>query len=103
MCTFSFRIATAALAVVSCTALAQAPGAGETRPRAPAPETSGQEAAPKQPEARREESPAREQTIQCAELSGKQREDCLRTEREPAAGATRPVDPPTAPPPQNPR
>jgi len=98
----SFRIAAAALSVVSGLALAQSPGVGETRPRPPADSASPQ-AAPKQPELRREESEARERPSQCAQLAGKTREECLRTEREPAAGATRPAEPPTAPPPQNPR
>ena len=37
------------------------------------------------------------------ELSGTLRDDCLRQERNAGAGATRPGEPATAPPPQNPR
>ena len=36
-------------------------------------------------------------------LSGTLREDCLRQERNAGAGGTRPSEPATAPPPQNPR
>jgi hypothetical protein len=41
--------------------------------------------------------------IHCPQLMGAQREECLRGERSAAGGATRPGEPPTAPPPQNPR
>jgi len=84
-----------------CTAAwGQAPGLGETRPRAPEPEK-------RQEEKSKVESPR--SGTRCSELSGPPREDCLREEKsvsgENAApgGATRRPEPPTAPPPQNPR
>jgi hypothetical protein len=39
----------------------------------------------------------------CNALSGALREDCLRQEQNAGAGATRAIEPATAPPPQNPR
>jgi len=41
-------------------------------------------------------------TTRCDQFTGVLRDDCLRQERA-AAGATRPAEPATAPPPQNPR
>ena len=69
---------------------AQTPGVGESRPSA----------------AQKKEPPAHE-LKRCEEFSGTQREDCLRelraAEGRAAAGATRRPEPPTAPPPYNPR
>ena len=39
----------------------------------------------------------------CHGLSGALLDDCVRQERAAGAGATRPAEPATAPPPQNPR
>lgn len=81
----------------SCSAAwAQLPGLGETRPRPPEPE--------KQQEKAKLERPP-QGGGRCDDLSGQAREDCLREEKNPnaAAGATRRPEPPTAPPPQNPR
>ena len=85
-----------------CTAAwAQMPGLGETRPRAPDPE--------KQQEEKASKTEAPRSATRCSELSGPAREDCLREEKSVsgenagAAGATRRPEPPTAPPPQNPR
>jgi hypothetical protein len=82
-------------------AAAQTPGMGDTREAppekksAPVPETRGSP-----PESGHE-------LKRCEEYSGTRREDCLRGLRaaEGAAGAgnTRRPEPPTAPPPQNPR
>jgi hypothetical protein len=86
-----------------CTAAsAQMPGLGETRPRAPEPE--------KQQVDKSGKTEAPRSATRCSELSGAAREDCLREEKSvsgenpaPATGATRRPEPPTAPPPQNPR
>lgn len=83
----------------SCTAAwAQTPGLGETRPRAPEPEKQQEEKAKAQ---------APRSGTRCSELSGPAREDCLREEKSggenTATGTTRRPEPPTAPPPQNPR
>ena len=88
----------------SATAAAQTPGLGETRPADPAPreETPAAEnkATPLPPpddKARSERDLGR-----CRELSDTARADCPREERA-ASGATRRDEPPSAPPPQNPR
>ena len=84
-----------------CTAaLAQSPGAGETRPVAPE-----KKSAPA--ETQRPAADAERELKRCEELSGTLREDCLRDQRaaegKATAGATQRPEPPTAPPPQNPR
>ena len=92
------------LAVIffSCSATwAQTPGLGETRPRAPEPERQQDEKSGK--------TEAPRGATRCSELSGAAREDCLREEKSVsgesagATGTTRRPEPPTAPPPQNPR
>jgi len=87
-------------------ALAQPPGLGETRPVDPAArdEASAQSKPPAPPPAVPERSQSDNDRApgRCAELSGTAREDCQRDERA-AAGATRRAEPPSAPPPQNPR
>ena len=92
----------------SSLALAQTPGLGDTRPAPP----SGRDDAPpalgdsKEPRA----APGAPRPIEsdrtlarCQELTGAARDDCLREERSAAGGETRRAEPPTAPPPQNPR
>ena len=77
------------------------PGLGETRPRAPDPE--------KQQEQKSTRTEAPRSASRCSELAAPAREDCLREEKSVsgenagASGATRRPEPPTAPPPQNPR
>ena len=89
-----------AVILFGCTAAwAQTPGLGETRPRAPEPEKQQQEQKSGKTEAAR---------TRCTDLSGPAREDCLREQKSvsaesPASGATQRPEPPTAPPPQNPR
>ena len=89
-------------------ALAQASGMGETRPLPPSrddpPPALGDSREPRAPEVQPRTPAERDATlIHCAQLMGAQREECLRGERSAAGGATRPGEPPTAPPPQNPR
>ena len=97
-------------------ALAQTPGVGDTRPSVPgardgsAPadgaikggsmEKSGPAVDATKPLAEPDSAAAR-----CHDLSGSLRDDCLRQEqsRNAGAGGTRPPEPATAPPPQNPR
>ncbi len=86
-------------------ALGQTPGLGETRP-APDNDAAKQDPAVKEREAtpsRTERSQSDAAISRCKELFGEPREQCLREERSAAAGATRRAEPPTAPPPQNPR
>jgi hypothetical protein len=109
----AIRIAIAAL-FLSGAALAQTPGMGETRPTVPgARDGSGpahgaiksdavNEREPVVEPGRREADSDRAIT-RCNELSGSLRDDCLRQERNAGAGGTRPSEPATAPPPQNPR
>ena len=82
-------------------AFAQTPGLGETRPAPP--QTINKEG----PAAKTPPAPEKTQTDsvlgRCDRLEGAARDDCLREERDAAAGATRRAEPPTAPPPQNPR
>jgi hypothetical protein len=84
-------------------AFAQTPGLGETRPvdRAARDETTADVKKPPAPE--RSQSDNDRVPGRCAELAGIARDDCLREERTANAGATRRPEPPTAPPPQNPR
>ena len=90
----------------STAAFAQTPGLGDTRPVDPAArdEANTDIKKPPTPPAapERAQSDTDRATGRCAELTGTAREDCLREERS-AAGATRRAEPPSAPPPQNPR
>jgi hypothetical protein len=87
-------------------AFAQTPGLGETRPVDPAAREGSDDArkppappaAPERSQHDNDRAPSR-----CAELAGTARDDCLRDERTTGAGATRRAEPPSAPPPQNPR
>jgi hypothetical protein len=87
----------------SASAAAQTPGLGETRPADPAPReetpAADNKAAPlpAQDKARSDRDLGR-----CRELTGTARADCQREDRA-ASGATRRDEPPSAPPPQNPR
>jgi hypothetical protein len=85
----------------SCSAAwAQLPGLGETRPAPPQPEKQ-------QDKAKTDSAP--QSGSRCSDLTAAAREECLREEKSvsgaenAAAGATRRPEPPTAPPPQNPR
>ena len=86
-------------------AFAQTPGMGETRPAPPpaAGDTTEKSmpALPPAPEKSRSESDAA--IIRCNDLTGAARDDCVRKEHAASAGATRRPEPPSAPPPQNPR
>ena len=109
----ALRIALLALFLTG-TAFAQTPGIGETRPSTPGARdgTAPADGAIKGGTTK-EREPALESTkpqaesdraiSRCNELSGSLREDCLRQERNAGTGATRPGEPATAPPPQNPR
>jgi hypothetical protein len=92
----------------SNTALAQTPGMGETRPLPPSredpPPALGDSQEPRAPSVQPRTSAERDAAfVRCPQLAGAQREECLREERSAADGTTRPAEPPTAPPPQNPR
>ena len=109
----ALRLALLAL-FLSGAAFAQTPGMGETRPTVPG---SRDGAAPadgaikggsvkeRDPavESGKREADSDRAISRCNELSGTLREDCLRQERNAGAGGTRPSEPATAPPPQNPR
>jgi hypothetical protein len=88
-------------------AFAQTPGLGETRPVDPAARDEATTvvkrpaAPPVSPE--RSQSDNDRAPSRCAELTGTARDDCLRDERTTGAGATQRAEPPSAPPPQNPR
>ena len=87
----------------SATAAAQTPGLGETRPadRTPSEETraADSKASPLPPE---DKAPSDRDLGRCRELADTARADCLREQRA-ASGASRRDEPPSAPPPQNPR
>jgi hypothetical protein len=91
---------------LSGAALAQTPGMGETRPGGPADsaikDSPAKERGPVVEPEKREADSDRAIT-RCNQLTGTLREDCLRQERNAGAGGTRPSEPATAPPPQNPR
>ena len=89
-----------ALALFCSAAAAQAPGVGETRPPAPGPEAPDRQHKLPKPAAESDRALAR-----CEALALELRDECLRKEheRDAAAGAGRAPEPPTAPPPQNPR
>ena len=89
-------------------ALAQAPGMGETRPLPPSredpPPALGDSHEPRAPDMQPRLPAERDASrLRCQQLDGAPRDECLREERSAAGGATRPAEPPTAPPPQNPR
>jgi hypothetical protein len=90
----------------SIAAFAQTPGLGETRPVDPAARepASADVRKPPAPAAAPERSQSDSERVpsRCAELAGTARDDCMREERA-GAGATRRAEPPSAPPPQNPR
>jgi len=108
----AIRVAFVAFVLSGGPALAQTPGMGETRPVDPAAsERSGAaDDGVKGTSSRREpaadpqkvQSMPEAATTRCDQFTGVLRDDCLRQERA-AAGATRPAEPATAPPPQNPR
>ncbi|HET7366438.1 MAG TPA: hypothetical protein VFJ70_22930 [Burkholderiales bacterium] len=88
-------------------AFAQTPGLGETRPVDPAARdeatTVVKKPAAPPTSAERSQSDNDRTPSRCAEVSGTSRDDCLRDGRAAGAGATRRPEPPSAPPPQNPR
>lgn len=88
-------------------ALAQTPGLGETRPIDPAARDAASADARKPPvppaAPERAQSDDDRAPSHCAELPGTVRRDCVRENRAAGAGATRRPEPPSAPPPQNPR
>ena len=89
-------------------ALAQAPGMGETRPLPPSredpPPALGDSQEPRAPDVQPRLPAERDASrLRCHEIAGAQRDECLREVRSVAGGTTRPAEPPTAPPPQNPR
>jgi hypothetical protein len=101
-----------ALAVIFFSGIAQAqqPGMGETRPAEPAARERGgpaddvvRGAVIKEREPEKPQSDSDRAITRCNALSGALREDCLRQEQNAGAGATRAIEPATAPPPQNPR
>lgn len=91
----------------SIAAFAQTPGLGETRPVDPAARDQATTdvkkpvAPPVTP--MRSQSDNGRMPSRCAALAGSARDDCLREEQAASAGATRRAEPPSAPPPQNPR
>jgi len=86
-----------------CTAAAaQTPGMGDTR------EVPPEKKAPPAPEHRKSQTESGSHELKrCDDYSGPMREDCLRglrnAEGAAASGNTRRPEPPTAPPPNNPR
>jgi hypothetical protein len=85
-------------------ALAQTPGLGETRPIDPAARDAASADVKKPPAAPgRAQSDDDRAPSRCAELPATARDDCVREDRAAGAGATRRPEPPSAPPPQNPR
>ena len=94
--------------VFSSIALAQTPGLGDTRPAPPsgrddAPPALGDSKEPRAVEGAPRPIESDRTLARCQELTGAARDDCLREERSAAGGETRRAEPPTAPPPQNPR
>jgi hypothetical protein len=87
----------------SATAAAQTPGLGETRPADPAPREETPAVDHKAtPLPAQDKSRSDRDLGRCRELTGTARADCLHEDRA-ASGATRRDEPPSAPPPQNPR
>lgn len=106
----SFRIALAVI-FFSGFAHAQAPGIGETRPADPAarqgsgPADDAIKGREREPmlELGKAQSDSDRAISRCNALSGALLHDCLRQETNAGAGATRALEPATAPPPQDPR
>jgi len=94
-----------ALAVIFFSGIAQAQtsGVGETRPADDA--IKGGVIKEREPvvEPEKAQSDSDRAITRCNALSGALRENCLSQERNAGAGATRAIEPATAPPPQNPR
>jgi hypothetical protein len=86
---------------VGAIAAAQTPGMGDTREAPP------EKKAPPVSETHKSQTQSGHELKRCEEYTGTMREDCLRglraAEGAAAAGNTRRPEPPTAPPPQNPR
>jgi hypothetical protein len=98
-----FRTAVSVILFGVCTAAAaQTPGMGDTR------EVPPEKKAPPAPEHRKAQTDSGGHELKrCDNYSGTMREDCLRglraAEGAAASGSTRRPEPPTAPPPNNPR
>ena len=102
------RAATIFAVLFSSLAFAQTPGLGDTRPAPPSgrddvPPALGDSKEPRAPHTAPRAADSDRTLARCQELIGGAREDCLREERSAAGGETRRAEPPTAPPPQNPR
>ena len=86
---------------VCAAAAAQTPGLGDTRPMPP------EKKASPVPEAHKPATDSERELKRCDDFSGTRREDCLRdlraAEGRAGAGGTQRPEPPTAPPPNNPR
>jgi hypothetical protein len=90
--------------LASAGALAQTPGIGETRPAPPPPGAAIERTEPRTaPAPDKAGSEADAAISRCSELTGAAHDDCVHKERAAPAGATRRPEPPSAPPPQNPR
>lgn len=90
------------LFVACAAAAAQTPGMGDTR------EVPPEKKAARVPEHRKSQTDSGSHELKrCDDYSGTMREDCLRglraAEGAAASGSTRRPEPPTAPPPNNPR
>lgn len=97
-----FRTTLGAICCSVCAiAAAQTPGIGDTREAPP------EKKAPPVSETHKSQTESGHELKRCEEYTGTLREDCLRglraAEGAAAAGNTRRPEPPTAPPPQNPR
>jgi hypothetical protein len=104
-CTMTLARVAIVTLLLNGAAFAQTPGMGETRPAPPpAVGDTTENTMPALPGAseksRSESDPA---INRCNDLTGAAREDCVRKEHAASAGATRRPEPPSAPPPQNPR
>jgi len=86
--------------LLSSAAFAQTPGIGETRPTPP---SLDEQRGPVGAGTGKEPAPMTAPQSRCERVADAQREQCLREERNAAAGGTRRTEPATAPPPQNPR
>ena len=97
-----FRTTVGVILLVVCAAAgAQTPGMGDTR------EVPPEKKAPPPPEHRKAQTESGHELKRCDDYAGTMREDCLRNLRNAegaaAAGDTQRPEPPTAPPPNNPR
>ena len=97
-------------ALIACTAFAQTPGMGDTRPTPPSLDeqrgpVGGGTQKETTPDVGAEKAHSRsDRTInRCEKMDEAERERCLRAEGRSAAGGTQHAEPATAPPPQNPR